>query len=166
MMVQTAFRSEESFTQEEFLRFLNELPSSDINHYELLNGRIVMTPPAGWPRGEIGSTLAERIKAHVRSARLGRVQDSSAGFDLPSGDTIEPDLSFISPDRFVAGPNPERGKFLASCRISSSRFCRLLPRDTTRRRRRRSGACGGGNHVPQVPLVLEQRWLAAKFRQP
>ena len=54
MVSQTVFRSDETFTQESFRLWLDERPASDLNHYELLNGRIVMTPPAGWPHGRVG----------------------------------------------------------------------------------------------------------------
>jgi Uma2 family endonuclease len=49
MVTQTAFVSTEIFTQKEFQRWLAEQPQSDSNHYELLHGKIVMNPPAGWP---------------------------------------------------------------------------------------------------------------------
>src|SRR5262249_13771477 len=39
------------------------------------------------------------------------VLDSSTGYDLPSGDTVEPDISFISAARLAAGPAPQPGKF-------------------------------------------------------
>ncbi|MBY0280258.1 hypothetical protein K2Z84_33415, partial [Candidatus Binatia bacterium] len=37
------------FTQEQFRAWLDERPSSDLGHDELLDGRIVVSPPAGWP---------------------------------------------------------------------------------------------------------------------
>lgn len=112
MPLETAFRSEETFTQEEFRAWLDALPSSDINHYELIRGRIVMSPPAGWPHGGVGGSLVYMLTAHVRSGGLGIVLDSSAGYDMPSGDTLEPDVSFVSHARFAAGPKPVHGQFL------------------------------------------------------
>ena len=109
--MQTAFRSEEQFTQAEFFDWLQEQPSSDINHYELLGGRIVMTPPAGFPHGAIEASLCQALGQHIRSRELGIVNGSSAGYDLPSGDTVEPNVSFISPATLAAGPAPEIGKF-------------------------------------------------------
>jgi hypothetical protein len=46
MVMETAFRSEETFSREEFWSWLERLPASDVNRYELINGRIVMRPPA------------------------------------------------------------------------------------------------------------------------
>lgn len=111
-MRQTAFRSEEFFTQDEFEEWLADLPPSDINHYELLNGVVVMSPPAGWPHGRVGSNLNWVLRSVVVPNRLGQVFDASTGYRLPSGDTVEPDVSFISAARLSAGPLPQRGKFL------------------------------------------------------
>ena len=47
MVVDTVFRSEERFTQQEFFEWLQRRPASDVNHYELIRGRIVMSPPTG-----------------------------------------------------------------------------------------------------------------------
>jgi Uma2 family endonuclease len=112
MATQTAFISTETFTQKEFKRWLDERPASDINHYELLHGRIVMSPPAGWPHGSVGTNILVPLATFVRAHNLGHVLDSSAGYDLPSGDTVEPDISFISAARFATGPAPQPGKFL------------------------------------------------------
>jgi Uma2 family endonuclease len=108
----TAFRSEDTFTQEEFRRWLDDRLHGDPNHYELLNGRIVMTPPAGHPHGQIEAALVHLLRQHVRTNGLGIICGSSAGFDLPSGDTVEPDVSFIATERQALSPAPVRGKFL------------------------------------------------------
>jgi Uma2 family endonuclease len=131
-MAETAFRSDESFTQEEFRQWLLERPRSDINHYELLNGRIVMTPPAGWPHGRFGAKLVRVLEALASRAKLGIVCDSSTGFDLPTGDTVEPDVSFISHERLAAGPAPERGKFL---RVVPGLVVEILSESTAKRDR-------------------------------
>ena len=36
--METAFRSEELFTQEKFRQWLESVPASDVNRYELING--------------------------------------------------------------------------------------------------------------------------------
>jgi Uma2 family endonuclease len=112
MTAQTAFRSEETFTQKEFRRWLDERPRSDINHYELLSGRIVMTPPATWPHGRVEARLAAAIEEHVERNNLGIVLGSSTGYELPSGDTVEPDVSYVSARRLAAGPAPQPGQFI------------------------------------------------------
>lgn len=104
--METAFRSEETFTQKEFWRWLEGLPASDANRYELINGRIVMSPPAKLRHGWVETNLHMTISTFVRDRGLGITLGSSAGFDLPTGDTLEPDFSFISRERWEAGPKP------------------------------------------------------------
>jgi Uma2 family endonuclease len=107
------FESVEMVTPDAFTDWVSEREQrGDVNHYELMNGRIVMSPPAGWPHGEINSNLNIAISTFVRANDLGRVFDSSQGFFLPSGDIVEPDVSFISREEWDRAPAPEPGKFL------------------------------------------------------
>lgn len=72
-----------------------------------------MTPPAGWPHGSIEATLVRHLGNHVAERNLGRVLGSSQGFQLPSEDVVEPDVSFVSAARWSGmAVKPERGKFL------------------------------------------------------
>jgi Uma2 family endonuclease len=111
-MSELAFRSEDLFTQKQFRRWVDKRPLRDVNRYELLEGRIVMTPPAGWSHGTIESKIAELIGAYVRRRRLGITLGSSAGFDLPSGDTVEPDFSYVSAARLAERPTSRPDQFL------------------------------------------------------
>jgi len=95
-------------SQAEFAKWVRSRPASDLHHYELLEGQIVCEPPAGWPHGETEAHLVERIAAFVRQRGLGRVFGSSTGLELPSGDTVEPDMSFVSKERWEAqSPKPQ-----------------------------------------------------------
>jgi Uma2 family endonuclease len=87
-------------------------PVNDIYRYELTDGRIIMTPPAGWGHGEIEARVIRILGEFVVRQNLGRVFGSSTGYDLPSGDTLEPDASFISIGRWVEGPQVDRAQFL------------------------------------------------------
>ena len=127
----TAFRSDERFTQAEFFDWVLERPAADIHRYELLGGHIVMTPPAGFPHAEIEVRIGAAVLAHVDANRLGAVCSSSAGFDLPSGDTVEPDVSFISAATLAANP-PTPGKFY---RLVPDLVVEILSRTTARRDR-------------------------------
>ena len=111
-MPQTAFISTETFTQDEFEAWLAELPNWDENRYELINGSVVMSPPAGWPHGNIEAKIVYAFVHCATRHQSGEVFGSSTGYRLPSGDTLEPDVSFISSARLQAGPPPQRGKFL------------------------------------------------------
>ena len=98
------------YTQEEFARFCERF-EDELHHCELLNGRIVMNPPAGWPHGH-ATVIASLLLTHVRSCRVGRVLANEQGFDLPSGDTVAPDVAYVSNERWRAAPKPRPGKFL------------------------------------------------------
>ena len=109
---ETAFVSTATFSQKAFKRWVEKRPPTDINHYELTNGRIVMTPPAGWGHGEIEATVIRILGDFVTSHTLGKAFGSSTGYDLPSGDTLEPDASFVSNERWSKGPQVGRRQFL------------------------------------------------------
>jgi Uma2 family endonuclease len=150
MIAETAFRSEAVFNQKEFRRWLDRRPQSDINRYELIDGRVVMTPPAGWPHASIGATLAGRLSDHVRAGKLGFVLDSSGGYDLPSGDTVEPDVSFISTKRFAGGPKPLPGQFL---RIVPNLVIEILSPSTSLRDRTEKKKLYERNRVDEYWIV-------------
>jgi Uma2 family endonuclease len=154
MATQTAFVSTETFTQKEFKRWLDERPASDINHYELLRGRIVMSPPAGWPHGSLGANILAPVVDFARTHNLGYVLDSSAGYDLPSGDTVEPDISFISATRFAAGPAPQPGKFL---RIVPDLTVEILSPATAQKDQTEKKAIYADNGVEEYWIVDSKR---------
>lgn len=109
---ETAFVSTVTFSQKAFKRWVEQRPVTDLNRYELTDGRIVMTPPAGWEHGENEATVIRILGDFVTSHNLGKVFGSSTGYDLPSGDTLEPDASFISVERWSKGPQVGRRQFL------------------------------------------------------
>ncbi len=109
-----------------------------------------MTPPAGWPHASIGAAIAGGLTAHVRAGKLGVVLDSSAGYDLPSGDTVEPDVSYISTKRFAAGPTPSPGKFL---RIVPNLVVEILSPTTSHRDRTEKKAIYERNRVDEYWIV-------------
>lgn len=150
MTTQTAFISTETFTQKEFKRWLDERPKADINHYELLRGRIIMNPPAGWPHGTVESNIHTPLSTFVRTHKLGITLGSSAGYDLPSGDTVEPDISFISAERFAAGPEPQAGKFI---RIVPNLAIEILSPATAQRDRTEKKAIYEENGVEEYWIV-------------
>jgi Uma2 family endonuclease len=111
--MEPVFESVQTFSAAEFEQFVAQRESQgDVHHYELLHGRIVMNPPAGWPHGLVDNEFGARLREFVRARRLGLVFGSSQGFHLPSGDIVEPDTAFVSHPRWEAGPPPEQGRFL------------------------------------------------------
>ena len=112
-MHELIFESTRTVTPEEFATFVaTREAAGDTGHYELLNGRVVMSPPAGYPHGEVGSNVQRLLASFVWDRKLGRVFDSSQGFELPSGDMVEPDHAFVSHERWAMAPAPESGRFL------------------------------------------------------
>ena len=154
MVTQTAFVSTETFTQKEFKHWLDERPKSDINHYELLRGRIIMNPPVGWPHGTVESNIHIPLGTFVRTRQLGIILGSSAGYDLPSGDTVEPDISFISAERLAAGPEPQPGKFV---RIVPNLAIEILSPATAQRDRTEKKAIYEENGVEEYWIVDTKR---------
>jgi len=103
VIVEPIFESAATFTPAQFRLWVEEREGrGDVNHYELLHGRIVMNPPAAWPHGRIGARLVTALSQFVRTRHLGEVADSSQGYELPNGDIVEPDVSFISKGRLDA----------------------------------------------------------------
>lgn len=110
MLPETSFESVRHFTHVEFAKLARAHKGPE--RLELLNGRIVMNPPAGWPAGEVGASVVAALSAHVRPRGLGRVFGGDQGFELPSGDTVSSDAAFISTERWDASTPPEEGAFL------------------------------------------------------
>jgi len=77
--------------------------------YQLLNGRIVMSPPPGYPHGEAASAIQRFLAPFVHARQLGRTFVHQ-GFRLPSGDTLDPDAAFVSNERWHKAPEPQEGK--------------------------------------------------------
>jgi Uma2 family endonuclease len=153
-MDDVVFESTRTVAQDEFEEFVQERErAGDVAHYELLNGRIVMTPPAGYPHGEVESNLVQIVGAFVRARGLGKVLGSSQGFALPSGDTVEPDLSFVSRERWSAAPPPEHGKFL---HVVPDLIVEILSRSTASRDRGEKKAIYAANGVREYWLVDER----------
>ncbi len=148
--LETTFVSTDKFDQRAFKRWLGTRPATDINRYELASGRIVMTPPAGWGHGEVGSRANRNISDFVDKHKLGKVFDSSTGYDLPTGDTLEPDVSFISSVRWAKGPQVGRGQFL---RIVPNLVVEILSASTEHRDRGEKKKIYEANGVDELWLV-------------
>lgn len=131
-MSDPVFESVTTMDQASFATWMETRVARDDNHYELLNGRVVMSPPAGWPHGSVEGRLVTRMMTASDAARHGLVFGSSQGFELPTGDTVEPDASFVSMARWRAAPPPEIGKFL---RVVPDLLVEILSPSTTSRDR-------------------------------
>jgi Uma2 family endonuclease len=151
----TAFISTETFTQRVFKQWVQNRPMADINRYELTSGRIIMTPPAAWEHAEVEARVIRILGEFVAGHNLGKVFGSSAGYDFPSGDTLEPDASFISRERWAKGPEVERGEFL---KLVPSLVVEILSPATARRDRTDKKGIYEANGV-------EEYWLVDPYRR-
>ena len=109
-----------------------------------------MTPPAGWGHGEIEARLIRILADFVETNKLGKVFGSSTGYNLPSGDTLEPDMSFISAEHWAQGPQVGRGHFL---RIVPNLVVEILSPATAHRDRVEKKKIYETNGVDELWLV-------------
>ena len=96
---------ERLLTAEEFF----ELPKDD-GRYELVEGRLVRTPPEFFSSSMIAMTLATLVNAFVRQHKLGICGGEAGGVRTRSRpDTVRaPDFTFISKERLPPGGIPLR----------------------------------------------------------
>ena len=158
---ETAFRSDEVFDQKEFRRWVEQRPRADLNRYELIDGRIVITPPAGWTHSGFAAALVHLLNQHVRGRKLGMVFESSAGYDLPSGDTVEPDASFVSAERFATRRPAKPDEFL---RIVPNLVVEVLSPSTARRDQTEKKAIYANNRVDEYWIVDPKRKCVTIYR--
>jgi len=159
--IETAFVSTARFSQKAFKRWVEKRPVTDVNRYELADGRIIMTPPAGWGHGEIEANVIHILRDFVQSPNLGRVFGSSTGYDLPSGDTLEPDASFVSNERWAKGPQVGRSQFL---KIVPSLVVEILSPATAQRDRVEKKRIYAANGVEEYWVVDQDRREVTVFQ--
>lgn len=123
---------------------------SDLNRYELVGGRLVMTPPTGWAHGRLEIVVASVLNQHVCRHRLGLVFGASTGYDLPSGDTLQPDVTFVSAERFAAQPPSRPDEFL---RIIPNLVVEVWSPSTAKRDRTEKKALYEKNGVDEYWIV-------------
>src|SRR6185295_14603594 len=78
------------WTEEELLA----LPKDD-GKYELVDGELVLMPPARPEHGQTTMSLGVEVGAFVKKHKLGYCYDGQTGFWMTSGNLRSPDISFI-----------------------------------------------------------------------
>jgi len=99
-------------TQAEFARWAMQEGKHQPGRYELFSGRVVQSATLGYPATWIVSRLGIVVGNFVTARRLGETFDARAHFELPTGDTLAPDYSFVSTARFQRAPRPQPGAFM------------------------------------------------------
>jgi len=109
----TPLQPKKKYTRDD-VRVLESLPENADNLYELINGELYIIstvgakmPPASHLHSWVTSTLMQLLVLFVAARGLGRVYSDGTGYDLPNGDILIPDLSFVSHAREL--PVMERG---------------------------------------------------------
>lgn len=90
------------YTLDEFERL--DFPFDD-NIYELIDGAVVISPPAGDDHGRIINELSYELNAFVKPRKLGQVWQTS-GFRVAPGFGPAPDVAYITAERL---PKRQRG---------------------------------------------------------
>jgi Uma2 family endonuclease len=85
--------SDRLYSLEEFEEL--DLPASDGNKYELIDGVLKVSPPAGYGHGMIGSRIVRRITLFDPDGKLGQFLQATR-FAIAPGFGPAPDVAFIT----------------------------------------------------------------------
>src|SRR5688572_31228174 len=153
------FESINSMQADDFEAWVLERAAWDTAHYELLHGRVVAMPPAGYPHGEVEVRIVRHL-GDAADAAGARVFGPSQGFVLPTGDVLAPDASVITAERWREVV-PERGKFL---RAVPDLVVEVLSPSTEHRDRGEKKSIYARNGVREYWLVDATRRIVVTHR--
>ena len=72
-----------------------EMPD-DGKRYEVIDGKLYVTPPPGWQHQNCLSNLLFLLSTHVRQHRFGKVVPAPTGVVLDEENGVEPDIVYLS----------------------------------------------------------------------
>lgn len=72
--------------------------------YELRQGEINIMSPSDFFSEEVGGGFSYYLKKWVNARKLGRITGSSAGFIMPNGDLLAPDVAFVKAEKLKISP--------------------------------------------------------------
>ncbi len=113
MLLPSPLKLEIPLTQEQFFQLCQ-------NHKELqfertATGELIIMSPTGGITGNRNADLIYQLKAWNRLERLGKVFDSSTGFQLPNGANRSPDASWVKMERWDALTTEQKEAFVPLC---------------------------------------------------
>ncbi len=82
------------FTYEDYLT------TPDDKRYQLLDGELIMAPAPNEPHQRVQAELGSRLFIFVKDNDLGRVYFAPTDVVLSNTDVVQPDLLFVSKERF------------------------------------------------------------------
>jgi len=93
------------YTRED-LRRIEGLPENTDKVFELLNGDLYEMTPPSHKHAAISSRILNAIRRYLDVHDIGVAYGDNTGYDLPTGDTLIPDASFIAYDRLPPEDEP------------------------------------------------------------
>jgi len=101
------------FSDDEFFEFCQA--NDDLRVERNPNGEIVIMPPAGFVSSAHSAEVVSQLRNWNKKYKLGRVADSSAGYNMPDKSMLSPDASWFSLAVWEKIPAARRRKFLPIC---------------------------------------------------
>lgn len=99
---------ERTYTSEEFLAYAR-LPQNAQRRLELVEGVIVEMPPSKPLNSIIVQRVGHFLNTHILLDNLGYVSGADGGFVLAEGRVRQPDMAFISKNRYATVPDEFQG---------------------------------------------------------
>jgi Uma2 family endonuclease len=90
-----------ALTEQDLIAVQAAYPNSLV---ELRDGKIIIMSPSDGMSEAIAVRLIRRLANWVEPRKLGFVFSSSAGFRVPNGDVVAPDVSFVAKERMRIPP--------------------------------------------------------------
>ena len=84
------------FTYEDY----KSLPESETRRYELIEGELIMVPSPNEYHQRVSGRLEFILRAFVEDKNLGRVYDAPFDVVFSEEDVVQPDILFVSKERF------------------------------------------------------------------
>ena len=78
-------------------------------------GELIVNPPTGWETGERNFSIIGQLYRWYEEYQQGKAFDCNTGFFLPNGANRSPDAAWISPERWDALTDEQKGTFANIC---------------------------------------------------
>lgn len=101
------------FSEDEFFEFCQA--NSDLRLERNPKGEIVIMTPAGFVSSAHSAEVVSQLRNWNKVSKLGRVADSSAGYNMSDKSVLSPDASWFSLATWETIPPAKRRKFLPIC---------------------------------------------------